>query len=183
MFSREKPFINKHCERWSPKLLICREASQWERVRVTVVEACAQRHAGTCQTTPSSCRVLEARWEMGQAQGCLRCRELQWLVQGSREGEVESVHQQKSECPRTVVFKLSTGDTWTSLRSFQGVCVVKTFSIIITGLCLFHSHPFCERTVEFSGGHMVCIDIIVLMAKGMCVFLFKSVSVLISNTV
>ena len=30
---------------------------------------------------------------------------------------------------------------------------------------------------------MVCIDIIVLMAKGMCVFLFKSVSVLISNTV
>lgn len=120
---------------------------------------------------------------MGQVQGCLRCGELQWVVQGSREGEVERVHQQKSECPRTVVFKLSTVDTWTSLRSFQGVCVVKTFSIIIPGLCLFHSHPFRECTVEFSGGHTVCVDIIVLMAKGMCVFPFKSVSVLISNTV
>lgn len=197
VFSREKPFINKHCERWSPKLLICREASQWERVRVTVVEACAQRHAGTCQTTPSSCPESwrpGGRWgrhrvasDAGSCSGLCRVpgrgRLRVFTKQGSREREVESIHQQKSECPRTVVFKLSTGDTWTSLRSFQGVCVVKTFSIIIPGLCLFHSHPFCERTVEFSGGHMVCIDIIVLMAKGMCVFLFKSVSVLISNTV
>lgn len=30
---------------------------------------------------------------------------------------------------------------------------------------------------------MVCVDIVVLMAKGMCVFLFRSASVLISNTV
>lgn len=120
---------------------------------------------------------------MGQVQGCLLRGELQWVVQGSREGEVERVHQQKNECPGTVVFKVLTGDTWTSLRSFQGVCVVKTFSIIIPRLCLFHSHPLHERTVEFSRGHMVCVDIIVLKAKGICVFLFKSVSVLISNTV
>lgn len=79
---------------------------------------------------------------MGQVQGCLQCGELQGVVQGSGEGEVERVHPQKNERPRTVVFTLSTGDTWTSLRSFQGVCVVKTFSIIIPGLCLFHSHPF-----------------------------------------
>ena len=104
-------------------------------------------------------------------------------MQGSREGEVERVHPQKNERPRTVAFTLSAGDTRTSLRSFQGICVVKTFSIIIPGLRLFHSHPFLECTVEFSGGHMVCVDVVVLMAKGMCVFLFRSASVLISNTV
>ena len=120
---------------------------------------------------------------MRQVQGCLLCGELQWVVQGSREEEVKRVHQQKNECPGTVVFKLLIGDTWTSPRSFQGICVVKTSSIIIPRFCLFHSHPLHERTVEFSRGYMVCVDIIVLMAKGICVFLFKSVSVLIANIV
>ena len=74
---------------------------------------------------------------MRQVQVCLLCGEVQWVVQGSREGEVERVHQQKNECPGTVVFKLLTGDTWTSPRSFQDVCVVKTSSIIIQDFVFF----------------------------------------------
>lgn len=44
------------------------------------------------------------------------------------------------------------------------------------------SHPFHECPVEFSRGYMICVDIIVLMANGRCVFLLKQVSVFISNT-
>lgn len=80
---------------------------------------------------------------------------------------------------RTVVLKLWFGDAWASLRHFQGVCDVKTFFSITTPRVHlpFSRSSFHECTVEFSRGFMACVDVIILIANGLCVFQFKRASV------
>lgn len=66
---------------------------------------------------------------------------------------------------------------WGSLRPFQGVHEVK----ITFMLSFSHVH-----TVAFSRGHMVCDDVITLIANGMWTYVFlcfKNFSVLFSKTV